>query len=123
MSSRYAGDPTVQCRVADCRAVPVEDGACNLLLDKGTLDALHGDDDKTAMMKECKRIMAPGGVMLSISFGAVARLSYLRTVCSQLSLQHRTYVIGKGDPMSGHQVFPSPTLREDSTDPCQDMRA
>eukprot|EP00192_Tetraselmis_astigmatica_P019907 CAMPEP_0117695978 /NCGR_PEP_ID=MMETSP0804-20121206/28434_1 /TAXON_ID=1074897 /ORGANISM="Tetraselmis astigmatica, Strain CCMP880" /LENGTH=218 /DNA_ID=CAMNT_0005510099 /DNA_START=185 /DNA_END=837 /DNA_ORIENTATION=- len=105
MRARYAADPTVQCCVADCRVLPVGDYACELLLDKGTLDALHGDVDKMKMMQECKRVLSPGGVMLSISFGAVARLGFLKTACTHLGLQHRNYIIGEGDPLSGHQVW------------------
>ena len=94
----------MECLVADCRSLPVGDAVADVVLDKGTLDALYGDADKMEMMRECCRVLAGTGVMISISFGAVGRLGFLDRACKELGLQLRTSVVGDGDPMAGHQV-------------------
>lgn len=57
------------------KRLPYDDGEACCILDKGTLDALEGDEDKKAMLRECSRVLnSTRGVLLSISFGSVSRL-------------------------------------------------
>jgi hypothetical protein len=69
------------------KRLPYDDGEACCILDKGTLDALEGDEDKKVMLRECSRVLdSKRGVLLSISFGSVSRLK----VCTSTSLsQHK----------------------------------
>ena len=80
------------------------DGAAAVVLEKGTLDALHGGPDKLAVLHECARILAPTGVIVSVSFPAVARIQLLEHAARKLGLQSRMRVVAKGDPADGHQA-------------------
>jgi ubiquinone/menaquinone biosynthesis C-methylase UbiE len=56
MRERFAGDARVRVEVADCRQMTfLPDGAADVVVDKGTLDALSGDDHKRDMLRECAR--------------------------------------------------------------------
>ena len=56
MRERFAGDARVRVKVADCRQMTfLPDGAADVVVDKGTLDALSGDDHKRDMLRECAR--------------------------------------------------------------------
>ena len=46
------------CLVADCTSMPaIADDSVDVVVDKGTLDALHGEEDKLKMMRECARVV------------------------------------------------------------------
>jgi hypothetical protein len=48
----YAADPAISCLQGDCRDMKSLDNGCAaVVIDKGTLDALCGEDDKIAMLK------------------------------------------------------------------------
>lgn len=94
------------CDVADCRTLPTGNGAVDVVVDKGTLDALHGDEDKLACMRECQRVLHPRGVLISISFGAARRMAFLQQSAGMLGLELHMHVVGDGDPASGHQARP-----------------
>mmetsp|Transcript_18625 Transcript_18625/g.47733 ORF Transcript_18625/g.47733 Transcript_18625/m.47733 type:complete len:262 (+) Transcript_18625:390-1175(+) len=113
LKQRYAGDSAVVCDVADCRTLPTGNGAVDVVVDKGTLDALHGDEDKLACMRECQRVLHPRGVLISISFGAARRMAFLQQSAGMLGLELHMHVVGDGDPASGHQVVFVAMLAED----------
>ena len=108
----------MRCEVADCRSMPVvPDGAASVLVDKGTLDALHGDEDKMAMLRECMRCLSPdGGVIVSVSFPAADRIRLLDEATSAFGIQHRTRVIADGDPAHGHKAVFVTVLGRDLDD-------
>eukprot|EP00041_Stephanoeca_diplocostata_P034848 m.1207628 g.1207628 ORF g.1207628 m.1207628 type:complete len:130 (+) comp24587_c0_seq4:1265-1654(+) len=85
------------------------------MLPSGTLDALHGTDDKVAMLRECKRILSHNGCIVSISFPAVARFNFLAEWAPQLNLAWRFKVIADGDPALGHQAVFCTILYHDGT--------
>ena len=50
------------CLVADCTSMPaIADDSVDVVVDKGTLDALHGEEDKLKMMRECARVVKKRG--------------------------------------------------------------
>ncbi len=50
----HVADPTITCLQCDCRDMKcLTDGCSTVVIDKGTLDALCGEDDKFAMLKVC----------------------------------------------------------------------
>ena len=56
----------------DARRLPLRSGVFDIVLDKGTLDALltdevHGMRNATAMVREVRRTLSPGGVYLVVS--------------------------------------------------------
>ena len=99
-------DAMTKCLVADCTSMPViADGSCDVVVDKGTLDALHGDEDKLKMIRECARVLKENaGVVVSVSFASAARAVFLRRVADELRMDLKLRVIGKGDPRFGHLV-------------------
>ena len=110
LSEEQAHDPRVEVRLGNVtKSLPYADGEVKVILDKGTMDALEGDDDKMAMLQECSRVLDKNhGALLSISFGSVLRLQFLDKVCSSQGLfggsNRRTYLIGDKDPRKGHDV-------------------
>jgi ubiquinone/menaquinone biosynthesis C-methylase UbiE len=104
LKERHADDESVECEVADCRALPSLDGSVCVVVDKGTLDALHGDEDKMMVLRECNRILTKSGVLVSISFGAARRIGFLTKAATVLNMHLHIHVVGDGDPCSGHQV-------------------
>eukprot|EP00967_Tisochrysis_lutea_P060520 scaffold77429_cov36-Tisochrysis_lutea.AAC.1 len=84
-------------RVADCRALPLTDRTVRLVLDKGTLDAMESDEDSRSMLSGLARILAPNGLIISISFPAVKRLALLDEYLPMLGLMHHTYVLPSAD--------------------------
>ena len=97
---------TVRCEVADCRSMPtVPDGCAAVVVDKGTIDALSGDIDKMAMIRECLRMLSPdGGVVVSVSFPSAARVALLDRAAEELGVECRIRVLTEGDPKYGHQA-------------------
>ena len=86
LRAAHADDPRIACVVGDCRSLPYPDESCHCVLDKGTLDALDAEADQIAMLRECARVLAPGGVIVSVSFGAAHRLELLARVLPALGL-------------------------------------
>lgn len=67
LSTYQVGDVTAK--------LPHSNGSVGCIIDKGTLDAMDSDDDKRSMLRECSRVLdKQRGVLLSVSFGSVARL-------------------------------------------------
>ena len=97
----------VRCVTCDARDMSgVGTASCAIVVDKGTLDALSGDDHKTAMLRECARIcdFANGGIIVSVSFAAAARVALLRATSDALGLDVVTRVVGDGDPKYGKEA-------------------
>ena len=47
LRSKYSKDPRVTCQVVDCcKRLPLADSSVFIVLDKGTLDALHAEQMK-----------------------------------------------------------------------------
>jgi ubiquinone/menaquinone biosynthesis C-methylase UbiE len=110
VAKRHEADSRVQACVADCRFLDsmVETGSVDVIIDKGTLDALVGTDDKKAMLKECYRILkktkGSEGLMVSVSFGSVERLRLIEEVCRDLGMQWRLKIVADGDPRDGFKA-------------------
>lgn len=96
----------VECLVADCTSMPaIADDSVDVVVDKGTLDALHGEEDKLKMMRECARVVKKNaGVVVSVSFASAARAEFLRRVADELRMDLKLAVIGDGDPKFGNLV-------------------
>ena len=94
------------CLVADCTSMPaIADDSVDVVVDKGTLDALHGEEDKLKMMRECARVVKKNaGVVVSVSFASAARAEFLRRVADELRMDLKLAVIGDGDPKFGNLV-------------------
>ena len=100
---------TVRCEVADARDMPcIATDTASIVIDKGTLDALSGDSHKLAMLRECARMcdFDNGGIILSVSFAAAARVGLLARATAELGLDSNvtavTRVVADGDPRYGH---------------------
>lgn len=113
MRERYASSAdasprartSIRCEVADARCMPIlPDASVAVVVDKGTLDALHGDQHKLDMLRECARVLdvERGGIIVSISFPAAARVALLERAASELNLDLRVRVFAEGDPKYGH---------------------
>ncbi|KAH8065930.1 methyltransferase domain-containing protein [Aureococcus anophagefferens] len=90
----------------DCTDMDYEDELFDVVVDKGTLDAMAcHDDEKIALRRgrryvsECFRVLAPGGVLLVASFGQPeTRLKYFEG--------HDT-----AEPCDGADLEPTPTAQ------------
>ena len=70
--AQASGLPTPNFAVMDVRRLPLRDGLFEIVLDKGTLDALLTDEadgmkNAMAMLQEVRRTLKPGGVYLVVS--------------------------------------------------------
>ena len=102
----FANDPCVDVLEADCRNMSFrKNGSVPVLLDKGTLDALVGETDQLGMLRECGRILHPYGFFISISFPSVQRINFFDKNCTEIGLDWRLKVVGKGDPSEGHKTI------------------
>ena len=80
-----AAYPSCEWDQGDCTDMDYESGDFDVVLDKGTLDAMACHDDERVALRrgrryvsECFRVLAPGGVLLIASFGQPeTRLRYL----------------------------------------------
>jgi hypothetical protein len=121
---RYASDARVRCRAADCRdcRAHVADGSAACVIDKGTLDALNGEVDKCALMDEMLRMTRADGIILSVSFSAVARFRFLKRETARLGLDWRFRVVSEGDPARGHSaIFVSVLYRRSARSTFRDV--
>jgi len=124
LRARHAADGRVRCRAADCRdcRAEVADGSAACVVDKGTLDALNGERDKRALMDEMVRMTREDGVILSVSFSAVARFLFLKRETARLGLDWRFRVVSEGDPARGHSaIFVSVLYRSSSASMFRDV--
>ena len=114
---------TVRCEVADARDMPcIATDTAAVVIDKGTLDALSGDSHKLAMLRECARMcdFDNGGIILSVSFAAAARVGLLARATARLGLDSKitavTRVVADGDPRYGHAAVFVSVIGKNLTD-------
>ena len=114
---------TVRCEVADARDMPcIATATASVVIDKGTLDALSGDNHKLAMLCECARMcdFDNGGIILSVSFAAAARVGLLARATAELGLDSNvtavTRVVADGDPRYGHAAVFVSVIGKNLTD-------
>ena len=81
--------------MGDARVLP--DGNYDVLIEKGTLDALDSTEDQRAMLADCRRVLAPSGLLLSIAFPNVRRLALLDAALPPLGLTHHTHIVTSVD--------------------------
>ena len=106
LRARFEHDACVDVLEADCRQMSFrKSGSVPVLLDKGTLDALVGETDQLDMLRECGRILHPCGIFISISFPSVQRITFFDKNCTEIGLDWRLKVVGKGDPSEGHKTI------------------
>ena len=97
MHMLYAADPQLAKSfvVGDCRDMPnFGDGEFDVILDKGTLDAIlcGADSNKhqNTMLTELNRLLKRGGVFVLITYGQPSsRLPYLEKAKYCWSVEHR----------------------------------
>jgi len=83
MKKKYAANPDILFEVMDIRKMLLEDGVVDVIVDKGTLDAvLCGNDsakNANEMLMECSRMLKKGGLLLIVTYGKPdSRLTYLK---------------------------------------------
>ncbi|KAK3274467.1 hypothetical protein CYMTET_17350 [Cymbomonas tetramitiformis] len=116
-----AADAARRFVVCDCRNFvekEVPEGSVDVVIDKGTLDAMDSEADKAATFRECvrslRRAPAPEGssstaCFVSISFPAVARLHFLQAMAAAAEFHDliespHIHVVGDKDPAYGGRV-------------------
>eukprot|EP00746_Dinoflagellata_sp_MGD_P142854 gnl/MRDRNA2_/MRDRNA2_75765_c0_seq1.p1 gnl/MRDRNA2_/MRDRNA2_75765_c0~~gnl/MRDRNA2_/MRDRNA2_75765_c0_seq1.p1 ORF type:complete len:246 (-),score=39.94 gnl/MRDRNA2_/MRDRNA2_75765_c0_seq1:223-927(-) len=70
MRERYSKYDTLEWEVQDVTALSIPDASVDVVLDKGTFDALNGAVDRTKaklMLAEIVRVLRPGGAFLQVS--------------------------------------------------------
>lgn len=72
----------------------------NVVLDKGTLDALNSDIDRAQMLGECLAALKCNGVLISISFSSVHRLRWLESFCAENDLWFHVHVVNRNAPIN-----------------------
>ena len=82
MREVYRDIPPLQFHVQDVRQMTFPSASFDVVLDKGTLDAIlcgaESHRHATSMLSECQRVLKDSGVLLIITYGQPAsRLSYL----------------------------------------------
>ena len=67
------GRPEMKWDVMDIRKMEYEDNTFDLVIDKSTIDAVmcgeHSEINAAIILKECQRILKPGGRYVVISYG------------------------------------------------------
>ena len=107
--------------MADARDMPaISTDTAAVVIDKGTLDALSGDSHKLAMLRECARMcdFDNGGIILSVSFAAAARVGLLARATAQIGMGITavTRVVANGDPRYGHAAVFVSVIGKNLTD-------
>ena len=74
MRKKYEGNEKLEWEVMDCTDLKYPDQTFDLVVDKGTLDALYCSDSAKDVipktLSEIQRVLKPGGVFIDISFGS-----------------------------------------------------
>jgi ubiquinone/menaquinone biosynthesis C-methylase UbiE len=74
LQAKHEKEPRLQWYTMDCTKLTFPDGAFELAVDKGTIDALmcgdNSDDRIAATMKEIFRVLKNGGHFIIVSFGS-----------------------------------------------------
>lgn len=81
MKKKYEGNEKLSWAVMDCTELECPSDEYDLVVDKGTLDALycsdHAQDVVAKTLSEIRRVLKPGGMFIDISFGAPASRAQL----------------------------------------------
>ena len=83
LAANVRSRPRMRWRVMDMTALEFGDGAFELVMDKGGLDALHADDDEggrkvaSKALAEAGRVLAPGGAYACVTLGETHVLTHL----------------------------------------------
>jgi SAM-dependent methyltransferase len=82
MNESLKDKPAIKFEAMDCRDLRYKDSEFDMIIDKGTLDAiLCGNDsakNSSDMLDQCSRVLKPGGVFFIFTYGQPqSRLSYL----------------------------------------------
>lgn len=86
----HAKNPRVSCVLGDCRtseAFAVPKGSMAVVVDKGTVDAIHDAPEKVQMLESAASLLQPDGILISISFATAAQVLLLRRVAAKLQLK------------------------------------
>ncbi|CAE7879422.1 METTL21A, partial [Symbiodinium microadriaticum] len=90
LKAQHAADTRVSCVAGDCRSTealaPLK-GNTTLVLDKGTVDALHHSSEKVQMLKAAASLLQPDGIIVSISFATATQVLLLRRFAEDLGLR------------------------------------
>jgi len=87
--------PAIRFEMQDVRSMTYKEGEFDLLVDKGTLDAIlcGNDSSKNAalMLEQCCRVLKSGGYFFIFTYGhPQSRLSYLERPKLPWQVQHHT---------------------------------
>ena len=83
LAANVRSRPRMRWRVMDMTALEFGDGAFELVMDKGGLDALHADDDEggrkvaSKALAEAGRVLAPGGAYACVTLAETHVLTHL----------------------------------------------
>ena len=83
-------NPRVACVLGDCRTPEVckaSQGSIAVVVDKGTVDAIHDRSEKAEMLKSATSFLQADGILISISFATAAQVLLLREVAMELQLK------------------------------------
>eukprot|EP00928_Gymnodinium_smaydae_P009365 TRINITY_DN13497_c0_g2_i1.p1 TRINITY_DN13497_c0_g2~~TRINITY_DN13497_c0_g2_i1.p1 ORF type:complete len:483 (+),score=84.75 TRINITY_DN13497_c0_g2_i1:51-1451(+) len=95
LRQHHEADKSVHVVEDDCRFLKsVADASVDVALDKGTLDALPGEDDKVSCFRAMVRTLRPtNGLLLSVSFFTATRVLFMQRQAAELGLGLRFRVI------------------------------
>jgi ubiquinone/menaquinone biosynthesis C-methylase UbiE len=71
-SGRQPEHPLASCRIGDARGLPLPDSSVDAVLLHGPLYHLTVRDDRLLALREARRILRPGGVLLAVAITAYA---------------------------------------------------
>jgi ubiquinone/menaquinone biosynthesis C-methylase UbiE len=71
-SSRQCNRPLASCRVGDARRLAFDDASVDAVLLHGPLYHLTAIEDRLRALREARRILRPGGVLLAVAISAYA---------------------------------------------------
>lgn len=86
--------PALRFEVQDVTALSCADGEFDVVVDKGTLDAIlcgTGSAEKQArMLSECRRVLRPGGLLVVVTYGPPSsRMQYLQAPRLRWKAKHQ----------------------------------
>jgi len=58
-----------------------------VVVDKGTVDAIHDAPEKVQMLESAASLLQPDGILISVSFATAAQVLLLRRVAAKLQLK------------------------------------
>merc|ERR1712129_626847 len=87
--------------MGDATNMTFEEGSFDLIFEKGTLDAMYTASNQlvTRTVSEVGRVLRPGGLFVSVSFGAEDNRRELNSTAWE---KHHTFQLKKGQPGAAH---------------------